>query len=126
MIKRKKITNKTKKGIILLAILSLTALISSIKYVDFKSKSLEGNNGSEGNNIEIAINLNPIIINDNWSDTADKHDWCYGDGTPWDPYIIENVVIDAQSQTNGISILNSNDFFIIRNCTIFNADGFDQ
>ncbi|MHA1678212.1 MAG: right-handed parallel beta-helix repeat-containing protein [Promethearchaeota archaeon] len=69
---------------------------------------------------------NPIIIDDsdptkNWSYTAAHYDWCRGSGTLLDPYIIENVTIDGQNSTNCIEILNSNVYFIIRNCTLYNS-----
>ncbi|MFX1344829.1 MAG: ABC transporter substrate-binding protein [Promethearchaeota archaeon] len=57
----------------------------------------------------------------NWSKTADENDWCNGSGTWGDPYIIEGLVIDGQGTTNGIEIRNSNVFFKIKNCTIYNG-----
>lgn len=70
----------------------------------------------------------------NWSKTAAEYDWCSGTGTWNDPYIIENVTIDAQNPFNietviwdpenssaCITIQNSNVNFIIRNCTICNS-----
>ncbi|TKJ19416.1 MAG: hypothetical protein CEE43_15400 [Promethearchaeota archaeon Loki_b32] len=60
----------------------------------------------------------------NWSDTVSDYPWCDGSGTWNDPYIIENVTINAiNSPTgSGIYINNSmNDYFTIRNCTVYNA-----
>ncbi|NVM34764.1 MAG: right-handed parallel beta-helix repeat-containing protein [Candidatus Lokiarchaeota archaeon] len=57
-----------------------------------------------------------------WSDTADDYGWCYFDNGF---YIIENVTIDADDSPTGSGILinnSKNEYFIIRNCTIFNAD----
>lgn len=68
-----------------------------------------------------------IHVDGNWTDTANDNDWCYGQGTWQEPYVIENVTIDASSSPtgNGIFINNSkSDYFIIRNCTIFNADNY--
>ena len=67
-----------------------------------------------------------ILIDDslpeyNWSKTADENDWCTGSGTWGDPYIIEDLVIDGQEISSGIEIRNSNVFFKIRNCTIYNG-----
>jgi PGF-pre-PGF domain-containing protein len=45
-----------------------------------------------------------------------------GTGTQLDPYIIENWVIDASS-ANGITIQNTNAYFIIRNCLVENGGG---
>jgi len=63
-------------------------------------------------------------IPDNWSDTTITYDWCSGDGSWSNPYIIENVTIDATGSPtgSGIYIENSkNDHFIIRNCTAYNS-----
>ena len=63
------------------------------------------------------------ITGTNWT-TAASYDWVSGSGTWGDPYIIENITIDATNSPidHGIYIENSaNDYFIIRNVTIFNA-----
>ncbi len=67
---------------------------------------------------------NFIHIDGNWSATAFTYDWCNGDGSWENPYIIENVTIDASSSPtgSGIYIKNSkNDYFIIKNCTAYNS-----
>jgi len=59
----------------------------------------------------------------NWTWAVDQP-WCRGSGTINEPYIIENVTIDASSSPtgSGIFIENSkNEYFIIRNCTAYNA-----
>jgi len=64
----------------------------------------------------------PIFIDDadpnyNWSKTVNDNDWCYGTGTWNEPYIIENITLDAQNLDNCIEIRNSqSSYFIIRNC----------
>jgi parallel beta-helix repeat protein len=63
------------------------------------------------------------ITGSNWS-TAASYDWCSGNGSWSNPYIIENMTIDAASSPtgSGIYILSSqNDYFIIRNVTVYNA-----
>lgn len=63
-------------------------------------------------------------IPDNWSDTATDYDWCSGDGSWGNPYVIENLIINASSSPtgSGIFINNSkNNYFIIKNCTVFDA-----
>ena len=49
-----------------------------------------------------------------------------GSGTPLDPYIIKNYVIDnCTDNTPGVSIQNTNDFFILQNFSIDSCyDGF--
>jgi len=68
------------------------------------------------------LNCPPIHIDDNWTDAAKNLDWVQGgDGSWGDPYIIENVTLDAGGSGNGILIENSNDYFIINNCTVYNS-----
>ena len=70
----------------------------------------------------IAIDDLPSSLN-NWTWAASQA-WCSGSGTELDPYIIENISIDASSSPtgSGIFINNSkNDYFIIRNCNVTNA-----
>ncbi|MBA7642538.1 hypothetical protein ES703_50233 [subsurface metagenome] len=64
--------------------------------------------------------LNRIHVNNNWSTTAGE-DWCRGNGTFTNPYIIENVIINNQNSSSCILIENTNEFFIINNCTIYNS-----
>ena len=62
------------------------------------------------------------ITGSNWT-VAKNYAWCRGDGTWNNPYIIENISIDAASSPTeaGIRISDShNVYFIIRNCTILN------
>ncbi len=63
----------------------------------------------------------PIHIDNNWSATASTYEWCSGLGTALNPYIIENVTIDAQNSGNCILIENTNDHFKIQNCTLINS-----
>ena len=68
----------------------------------------------------------PIYIDNsdpsyNWSKTAIDNDWCRGNGTWNNPYIIENVTIDGQGSGSCIEIRNSNEYFIIRNCTLYRS-----
>ena len=68
-------------------------------------------------------NFSYIHINGNWS-TAANYEWCRGDGSWSNPFIIENITMDASSSPteSGIFIENSkNDYFIIKNCTVYNA-----
>ena len=70
--------------------------------------------------------IGPIEIDDdnpakNWSFTEASYEWCNGSGTINDPYIIENVTINGTGAINGILIENSNAYFMIRNCIVYNA-----
>lgn len=59
-----------------------------------------------------------------WSKTASEFEWCSGIGTLDDPYIIENITIDCQALEYGIQIRNSQSFFIVRNCSVYNQGNF--
>ena len=63
--------------------------------------------------------LDSINIDDNWSFINETYDWCsYKDGV----YIIENVTINAINPfIGGITISDTDDPFIIKNCTIYNS-----
>ncbi|HDZ17102.1 hypothetical protein LCGC14_1213810 [marine sediment metagenome] len=66
-------------------------------------------------------NSNP---NYNWSKTANENDWCNGNGSLNNPYVIENVTIDATSSPTGCGIYINNsqtEYFTIRNVTVYNA-----
>ncbi|MFX1275666.1 MAG: NosD domain-containing protein [Promethearchaeota archaeon] len=69
-------------------------------------------------------NMSPISIDgdgaNNWT-WAKKYEWCNGAGTWSDPYIIENVTIDANDAGYCIRIVDSSAYFIIRNCTLYDA-----
>ena len=64
-----------------------------------------------------------IHVDGNWTATTSKA-WCSGDGSWSNPYIIENVTIDAISSPTGSGILINNsksEYFIIRNTKVYNA-----
>ncbi|NVM54013.1 MAG: hypothetical protein HWN66_09965, partial [Candidatus Helarchaeota archaeon] len=47
-----------------------------------------------------------------------------GNGSLGNPYILENYVINASGlPASGITIENTNAYFILRNCTVFGATG---
>ncbi|MBY8983842.1 MAG: right-handed parallel beta-helix repeat-containing protein [Candidatus Lokiarchaeota archaeon] len=72
----------------------------------------------------------PIFIDDddpahNWAITAATNEWCSGSGIWTDPYLIENVTINGLGSNNCIEIRDSNAYFIIQNCTLYNTDNDD-
>ena len=74
------------------------------------------------------VNHSPIFINGNM-DFTPENGVTRGNGTENDPYIIEGWNIPYDGITyNGIQIMNTNVFFIIRNCTIsgfYNGTNFE-
>ena len=68
-------------------------------------------------------NFTFIHIDNNWS-LYEGFEWVRGNGSWGNPYIIENITMDASSSPigSGIFIENSkNDYFIINNCTVYNT-----
>ena len=72
--------------------------------------------------LDIAI---PIHVNNNWSETVVTYDWVTGSGTWGDPYVIEDINIDVQGSGSGILIENTDEYFIIRNCTIYDVPSWN-
>jgi len=68
----------------------------------------------------------PIHVKNNWSETVATYDWVTGSGTWGDPYLIEDITINAQGSGSGILIENTDEYFIIRNCTIHNTPSWNS
>ncbi|MFW9990007.1 MAG: nitrous oxide reductase family maturation protein NosD [Candidatus Odinarchaeota archaeon] len=64
----------------------------------------------------------PIYINnDNWSSSGVP--WIQvGAGTEENPHRIENVTINGNRASTCIRIINSSDYFVIKNCTLYNSN----
>ena len=122
-----------KKGIIILITLGIIFAISTISnqnLIDDQSDNKGSINFQDETNLKSPKKSgfwtpSFIHIDNNWSLAASNLDWVQGGDGSWeDPYIIENVSIDASSSPtgSGIFIINSkNDFFVIRNATVYNA-----
>jgi parallel beta-helix repeat protein len=74
-------------------------------------------------NLKISGISEKIHINNNWSD-AKAAGICTGSGTYTDPYVIKDLIIDAEELGSCILIENSNDYFKIDNCTVQNSEGY--
>jgi len=95
--------------------------------VENRYKSTEYSDGIilDNENVSLSKISGPIYINDyspsdNWS-VAKGAGICTGNGTYSEPYIIEDFVIDGGGSGDGILIENSDVYFRIENCTIYNA-----
>ena len=62
----------------------------------------------------------------NWNRTAELTTWCSGKGSFSEPYVIENLEIDANYSGSGIKIQFSSRFARIENCIILNANDSDS
>ena len=112
--------NKSSIGLtLLLGILLIQSISMNQSWImdrnEFLIDSTENLNGSD------FWVLPRIHIDANWSVTASTYEWCTGLGSSSNPYIIENVTIDAQNSGSCIYIENTNDYFIIQNCTLINS-----
>lgn len=120
----------TKKFLIALGFLFAFSSIISISLGFFTSNNNESSEYSDAMNI-YSENLKfskisgPIYINDNnpsfnWS-VAKSAGKCTGNGTFSEPYVIEDYVIDIGGFESGIVIENSDVYFRIENCTVYNS-----
>jgi parallel beta-helix repeat protein len=66
--------------------------------------------------------VNPIRINSN-ADFDAAHNVSAGDGSSGNPWIIENLEVNASKTSFGIYVGNTTDYFIIRNCYVHDAAG---
>ena len=120
--------NKSNLRIIILA-LGMVFILSAVS-----NFNLINDQGNKERSIEIRDEFNLkkprisgsyiesfIHIDGNWSDTATTYNWCNGDGSWSNPYIIENVTIEDGSGL-GILIENTREFFEIKNCTVPNVE----
>ena len=64
-----------------------------------------------------------IHIDNNWTATESTYSWCTGSGTWNDPYIIQDLIIDSGGSGSCIWIQNSDVYFRIENCTVYNSGG---
>ena len=70
--------------------------------------------------------MNPFIIDEDgngnytWSEAV-LEDWCNGYGTEEDPFIIENIFINAENKGSTLEIWDSDKYFILRNSVFTNS-----
>ena len=74
-------------------------------------------------NLKISAVSEKIHIDNNWT-AAETAGICTGEGTYSDPYVIEDLIIDAGGSGSGIWIENSDVYFRIENCTVSNSGIF--
>ncbi|MFW9990244.1 MAG: nitrous oxide reductase family maturation protein NosD, partial [Candidatus Odinarchaeota archaeon] len=120
-------------------VMMLFILISLIIYqADLSSNKHMVSKGKDGSDETFGIkapktsdylSFSSLVIDDSggpgngtWASINSTYDWCNGKGTIAEPYIIENITINAGGTGSGITINNSQSvFFIIRNCTVYNT-----
>jgi len=67
-----------------------------------------------------AIHIDDSDPSKDWT-WAESMTWCSGSGTSEDPYKIEDLIINSHYSDSCIKIENSQAYFRIENCTLYNA-----
>lgn len=116
-----KISEIQKRIILFLIISTVVVSINGQMYIGVKNEHVNQKLPSSGAWILPPLLIDDTDVNYNWGKTALENEWCSGSGTLNDPYTIENVIIDGQSSGNCIEIRNSNVFFTIMNCIVYNS-----
>ncbi|MHA1755678.1 MAG: right-handed parallel beta-helix repeat-containing protein, partial [Promethearchaeota archaeon] len=121
---------KKEQLVLLIFVFNLIIFVNSL--INYNSEKNITLNPPKNDNELISEDLKPskywdnftfIHIKNNWTNGVSKG-WIKGDGSYNNPYIIENMTIDATGSPTGCGILiedSKNDYFIIRNCTIKNS-----
>jgi len=123
-------SNRKKKSIILIILgifFAFTPIITTnLSYITGNSnKSLGYNNDLtlDNENLKISAVSGKIHIDNNWT-AAEAAGICTGNGTYSNPYIIEDLVIDGGGSGSCIMIENSDVYFRIENCSVYNSGGY--
>ncbi|NVM46118.1 MAG: right-handed parallel beta-helix repeat-containing protein [Candidatus Lokiarchaeota archaeon] len=116
--------SNTKSKIIIL--ITLGILFALIPKITINPSFITGNSdvtNLDNENLKISAVSGKIHIinNSGWVDFRNAGN-CTGSGTYSDPYVIEDLVIDGGSSGNSILIENSNVYFKIENCTLYNTE----
>jgi parallel beta-helix repeat protein len=114
-----------------LILIYVVLILSTLSYIN--SFTLQDNNNiylksrskshlKKANSWEI----DPLVIDDtdpakNWSIIESTYSWCTGAGNISNPYVIKDLIIDAQQNGSCISIKHSSKYFLIQNCTFLNS-----
>lgn len=119
--------SKVKSKIIILGILfAISPLINNNFNFHWEDSNLSSHNrdkmNSKNENLKISATSGIIIIygNSQWVDFKNAGK-CTGQGTYSDPYIIEDLEIDAEGSGRSITIINSDVYFKIENCTVYDT-----
>lgn len=85
------------------------------------SSKYSDNSNFDNKNLKISADSEKIHIDNNWTD-AKAAGICTGSGNYIHPYIIEDLIIDSGGSGSGIRIENSDFYFRIENCTLYNSE----
>ncbi|GAH00517.1 unnamed protein product, partial [marine sediment metagenome] len=107
---------------------SLNNIFNDVKIIN--KDIIQNDDGNKIGHLKVSGYENPIEINGsatgvgahNWT-WAKAQPWCTGNGTESEPYIIEDIIINGEGSDQCIGIYESNEYFIISNCTFYNSRG---
>jgi parallel beta-helix repeat protein len=112
-------------GILFALLPIITANLSFIAGNNKKSSEYSDNSNLDNKNLKISTISEKIHIDNNWT-AVKAAGICTGEGTYSEPYIIEDLVIDGAGSGSCILIENSDIYFKIENCTLYNSgSGWD-
>jgi len=119
-----------KKKLIYLILLGIFFAFSPIIATNLIYTTNNSNKSSEyydeinfiNENLKISKISGKIHIDNNWTDARDAG-ICTGNGTYSEPYVIEDLVIDGGGSGSCILIENTDMYFRIENCTVYNSGG---
>ena len=128
-IKLVKMKSKPKSIILILIVLGIMFAFSPVITTNLSFITGNSNKRAEYSddinldteNLKLSAVSGKIHIDNNWSATESTYSWCTGSGTFSDPYIIEDLVIDGEGSGSCIWIQNSDVYFNIENCTLYNS-----
>ena len=123
--------SKTHSKIIILIVLGIFIAFSTLhnNNLNFNAGNRDNSKGNnvdfnvDNNNLKISAVSGKIHIDNNWT-VAKSAGICTGNGTYSDPYVIEDLVIDGGGSGSCILIENSDVYFRIESCTLYNSSGF--
>ena len=98
----------------------ITTHLSFISGSSNRSSEYIDDNNLDKRNLKFSAVSGKIHIDNNWT-AAKAAGICTGNGTSTEPYVIEDLVIDGGGSGSCVLIENSNVFFKIDNCTIYNS-----
>jgi len=118
-------SNAKSKIIILITVGILFALTPTITDNYSFTPGNSDDNSLDNENLKLSKISGKISINGNsgWAN-AKIAEICTGNGTSSEPYVIEDLEIDGGGSGSCILIENSDVYFEIENCTVYNSGGY--
>lgn len=109
-------------GFLFVLVSIITTNLSYFTDISNNDSEYSDNSNLDNKNLRISAVAGKIHIAGNWTDAVGAG-ICTGLGTYSTPYIIKDLEIDGEDSGSCILIENSNAFFKIENCSLFNSGG---